>query len=297
MRRSGGIVDARVLVAFTSRRKVRTALKDEVIVRDARGKYALPGADDARRAAARLSGVVTGKSAAAVHGWPMKTPPELPTVTVPHNRKVARERREGIDLKWRDIPREQERHGVLLPGPTVIDCARRLPFDEALSIADSALRAGDVTRSELLRLAGAVATTGRERALRVAREASAEAANPFESVLRAIALDVPGLDLRPQVPIAEGSWRVRPDLVDVGRRLVVEADSFEFHAKRAELKRDCERYNALVLRGWRVVRFAWEHVMFEPSYVQDCLARLTESPPPAGPLGRAALARSHRKAA
>lgn len=39
------------------------------------------------------------------------------------------------------------------------------------------------------------------------REASGLAANPFESVLRAIALDVAGLDLQPQVVIDEdGCW-------------------------------------------------------------------------------------------
>ena len=107
----------------------------------------------------------------------------------------------------------------------------------------------------------------------MAREASGLAANPFESVLRAIALDVPGLDLRPQVVIAEGGWVGRPDLVDTERRLVVEAESFEFHGRRAALRRDCERYTALTLLGWTVLRFAWEHVMFEPAYVAECLRR------------------------
>ncbi len=32
---------------------------------------------------------------------------------------------------------------------TVLDCATELPFDEALAVADSALRHGDVTREEL----------------------------------------------------------------------------------------------------------------------------------------------------
>lgn len=76
----------------------------------------------------------------------MKTQPERPEVTVPRNRKVSRERREGVDLSWRDIPPEDVRNGVLRVGPAVIDCARTLPFDEALAIADSALRAGLVAR-------------------------------------------------------------------------------------------------------------------------------------------------------
>ena len=251
------------------------------VLRDARGRYALPTADQARRAASRLSGVITGASAAAAHGWELKSQPSLPSVTVPAKRKVPPVRRDGVDLRWRDIAPVDVWDGVLRPGPTVVDCARTLPFDEALAVADSALRHGAVTPTEIRRLAGQVRTTGRNRALRVAREASALAANPFESVLRAIGLDVPGLALRPQVVIAEGGWVGRPDLVDTERRLVVEAESFEFHGRRAALRRDCERYTALTLLGWTVLRFAWEHVMFEPAYVAECLRRAAgqETPP------------------
>ena len=144
----------------------------------------------------------------------------------------------------------------------------------------------------MLTLAERVATTGRHQCLRVAREASRRAANPFESVLRAIALDVPGLNLRPQVVIEEDGFRGRPDLVDIGNRVVVEAESFEFHGRRIGLRRDCERYNALALRGWLVLRFSWEHVMHEPAYVADCLRMASR-----GPLGRAARPRARRKAA
>ena len=292
MERAGGVVDARTLVAFTSRRKVRTALRKGQIVRDARGKYALPTAHEARRAAHRLSGVMTGKSAAAHYGWEMKTQPVQPTITVPRNRKVTPERGAGVDLRWRNIAMGEEREGVLLPAPTVIDCARTLLFDEALAIADSALRHGDVTGPELRRLAEAVRTNGREQCIRVGREANGKAANPFESVLRAISLDVPGIDLVPQVVVTEVGFVGRPDLVDEGRRLVVEAESFEFHGRRKALKKDCERYTALVLRCWRVIRFAWEHVMFEPEYVRECLTLLAALPAPA----RRRTARSRRAA-
>lgn len=297
MKRLGGVATAGELVALTSRRKVRTALKRRVIVREARGRYALPTAEEARRAAHRLSAVVTGRSAAAVHGLPMKTQPALPEVTVPRNRKVSRERREGVDLSWRDLPPTDVRNGVLRVGPTVIDCARTLPFDEALAIADSALRQGLVSRATLIRLAEAVPSSGRTEARRVARAASGKPSNPFESVLRAIADDVPGLDLRPHVLIEEGGLRVAPDLVDVERRIIVEAESFEFHGKRKALKRDCERYTALVLRGWRVIRFAWEHVMLEPEYVRECLVALAALPVPPRPLGHAPLRRTSPSAA
>jgi hypothetical protein len=43
--------------------------------------------------------------------------------------------------------------GVTGPLRTVVDCARVLPFDSALAVADSALRSGNVRRADLTRAA------------------------------------------------------------------------------------------------------------------------------------------------
>jgi very-short-patch-repair endonuclease len=181
----------------------------------------------------------------------------------------------------------------------VIDCARRYPFDEALAIACSAVKSGDVTRDQLARAADAVTSTGRVEAQRVARRASGKVDNPFEAVLLAVGEDVAGLQFQPQVDIYDegGRWLGRPDLVDERLRLVVEAESFEFHGKRKQLERDCARYNILVLAGWRVLRFSWEQVMFKPGYVRECLEAAVALPPPVRPRGRAALPRPGRRAA
>ena len=86
--------------------------------------------------------------------------------------------------------------------------------------------------------------------------------------------------MRPQVLIRVRGGEVRPDLVDEDRRLVVEADSFEWHGKRAALRRDCRRYNAIVAAGWILLRFSWEDVMHEPDYVRSVLGEVV------GPRGR-----------
>src|SRR4051812_4902456 len=117
---------------------------------------------------------------------------------------------------------------------------------------------------------------GRPRVIRVLRHASGRAANPFESVLRAISLDVPGLDLRPQVGVAvSGGERVAPDLVDVVLGIVAEADSHEFHTGRQQLVIDCWRYDELVLGGWDVYRFTYEHVMHRQGWTRSVLERAT----------------------
>ena len=269
--RLGGYGDLQQVLAGTSRRRLRTALDRGEVVRVGRGRYALPTTVSALRAASRLAGTASHTSAAALHGWELATQPEVPWVIVPRNRNVATGRRRGVELRWRDL-RPDEIHGrVTAPTRTVVDCARDLPFTDALTVADSALRHGTVDQDRLLDVAATVGSHGRRQALRVAGAASPLAANPFESVLRAIALDVPGLDLQPQVVVEEDGFRCRPDLVDRRRRLVVEADSFAWHGGREALTRDCVRYNALVVRGWTVLRFAWEHVMLHRSYVRACL--------------------------
>lgn len=271
----GGVADAGTLRRLTSRRRVRTALAQGEVVRLARGRYALPDLDEASEAAARLSGFASHLSAAQLHGWELKVRPRRPAVVVPRGRKIASARLVGTDVRWRLLSDADTWHDRTRAGRTVVDCARDLPFDEALAVADSALRHGHVTSEELRHLAEASPRSGRARCLRVAAEASGLAANPFESVLRAISLDVPGLGLEPQVVVDEDGLHVRPDLVDRGRRVAVEADSFEFHGRRAALRRDCERYNALALHGWLLLRFSWEHVMHQPTYVRDCLEQAT----------------------
>ena len=223
------------------------------------------------RAGNRLSGVLCLDSAARHRGWKLKHQPTSPSVAVPRKRKVARGRREGVHIVYVDLEPADVDGVATAPVRTVMDCASRMPFDEALVVADSALRSGEVTEPELLEAAEEMPDRYRARCLRMAREADGRAANPFESVLRAIALDVPGLDVRPQVWIAGVG---RPDLVDEKRRIIVEAESFEFHGRRKALKKDCERYNAFVLEGWLVRRFAWEHVMFQPDYVAEVLRSL-----------------------
>jgi very-short-patch-repair endonuclease len=188
-----------------------------------------------------------------------------------------------VRVRWIDLDRCDVSRQATTPGATVTWCAARLPFDEALAIADSALRHLDVTTAELVRRAEEMPDRYRTRCVRVAQHADARAANPFESVLRAIAIDVDGLDVEPQVWVDDVG---RPDLLDRALRLVIEADSFEFHGRRRALTHDCERYNAFVVGGHLVLRFSWEHVMHEPAYVRRVLTQLVGLRS-ARPLGRA----------
>ena len=257
-----------------SDRARRRAVAEGRIVRTAYGRYALPLTDEMRVAASRLTGVASHTSAALHWGWAVKTVPTHPHVTVSRHRNITPERRESVCLHWRQQSPDDIVDGwVTSPVRTVIDCCLDLPFDEALSVFDSSWRAGLKPR-EVQRAALRLPKRQRDRVLAVARAADRRAANPFESVLRAIAMDVPGLSLEPQVVVQEGAFWARVDLADEGLRLVLEADSFEFHATPKAFDRDCRRYNALVSRDWRVLRFTWKQVMFEPDLVRETLVAM-----------------------
>ena len=292
--RLGGAARTSQLRKMTTRARIRRAERRGDIIRLARGRYALPTAQEGAQAAARLSAVLARRSAAAHWGWELKIQPPVPELIVPRNRNVPAERRRGVDVTWADL-RPDEVDGIATTRErTLVDCMRFLPFDEALAVADSALRHGDATTALLTWLAHQVTGKGAAQARRVAAAASGLAANPFESALRAITENIKGLRVEPQVRLQlDGQW-MRPDLMDARLGLIIEAESFEWHGKRRALERDCVRYNAFARAGYVVLRFSWEQVMFEPAYVERCIRDVLAGP---RPFGRANGAEPARKSA
>ena len=269
--RLGGTCSWRELRRSVPWRSIGPAVASGEIVRHGHGVYALPGADAARVAAGRLHGVTSHRSAALHWGWKVKFAPDQPDVTIPANRKLRESQRGLATLHWRSLPDRQVIDGVTSRPRTILDCCLDLPFDEALSVFDSALRSG-LQRREVVELAMTLGSRQRARVLKVARHADRRAANPFESVLRAIALGVPGLSVEPQVRLCYDDLYARVDLADESLQIIAEADSHEFHAERRAFDRDCRRYDELAVRDWLVLRFTWEQVMFDPGWVQRILA-------------------------
>jgi very-short-patch-repair endonuclease len=250
---------------------VDAALRHGEIVSVGRGLYALATVEDGIRMAHALRGRLCLASAALHHGWEVLRTPEKPQVVIARGRRIGRSLTADVELHRGDVHPDDVWGMATGIDLTLSQCLRRLPFEEALAIADSALRHG-LTPSTLTR-AAIGRGPGRRQAQRVAREATPLAANPFESALRAIALDVPGLHVRPQRLISTAAGPMRPDLVDDELRLVLEADSFTWHGDRRALRRDCRRYDVLVAEGWTVLRFAWEDVIGDPAFVRDILVR------------------------
>jgi very-short-patch-repair endonuclease len=276
VRQQGGFCTRAQATAATSEAEVDRALARGEIVWLSRGRYGLPELDRDIAAAHGLNAVLSHLSAALWHGWEVKTLPATTHVTVPRRRHRAYEAPK-VTTHRSDLPPNRVTAGIVTSvEQTLLDCLRHLPFDEALTVADSALRHG-VPRSVLRRIAATVRGPGSPQVRRVCREATHKAANPFESCLRAIAMRVKGLDVCPQHVIVGTRQSVRPDLVDLRLKVAIEADSFEWHSSRVALRRDARRYNLLVIDGWIVLRFSYEDVMFDPEYVFDVLNMVVDT--------------------
>lgn len=270
----GGVATRAQLLALRPREEVERARECGAVVVLGRGRYALPATESAAATAHALTAVLSHRHAAVHHGWAVKLLPPRPDVIVPRNRRLSAEQARAATVHRSSLLDEDVSHrgGLRLTSMdrTLADCLR-LPFDEALAVADSALRTG-VSPGRLSVIARDLQGPGARRARRVASLATRKSAGPFESVLRAIAADVEGLALHPQLALWDADrFLARPDLVDMDHRIVVEADSFAWHGDRAALARDCRRYNELTVRGWLVLRFAYEQVMGEPGWVRSML--------------------------
>jgi very-short-patch-repair endonuclease len=266
VRRLGGHAAHRDIARHSSAYAVRAAFLAGELRRVGRGYYALPEPPSMVHAAVALGGVLSHSTAAEHWQLEFLHKPTGIHVTVPRN--AHRKAPKGVTLHYSCTDCGGD---VTPPLRTILDCARTLSFPEALAIADSACRRGLVNSEELVASAAACRGNGRRQVATVAAHADARAANPFESALRAVTIRDGLLGFEPQLPVGLKGRTVFVDLGDPKRRIVLEADSFAYHGTRSALERDCRRYDELVGVGWRVLRFSWEHVMFEQEWVSEML--------------------------
>lgn len=285
LRAADGALTAAELLQRTSRRKINDSLERGRIRRPQRGKYTLPDAADPIRLALLNSAIISHLSAAEHWNLPMLLKNDAAWLTLATN-GVLRYSEHAAQIRYSDIPEQDQELvsasvKVTSPLRTVLDCAAVLPFAEGLSIADGALRLGCCTPNQLRQAAAASRRRGADQMRHVALHANPQAMNPFESALRALCIEAGFPQFEPQLVVQDASIHFRLDLGDKESSIALEADSFEWHGNRAALHRDCLRYNELVRRGWRVLRFSWESVMFQPEWVKAVIADVVAGPPPA----------------
>jgi len=297
LREHGGMATAKVLLAGHPRADLAAALAGNDVLRMGHGRYALRSAVPEARHAVRLSGVVAGLSAAHWWGWSLAQEPDLPVVAIPRKRHIEPERRAGVRVVHVDLRPDQVVHGEAARatpwGPrlpdlasvtdkltTAVYVARTEPLTTSLPVLDSARRDG-ITLHQLHTALAREPNQWRARAREAIDASDPRAENGFESLVRAIANDVAGLRLVPQVVVLPG---ITCDLVDETLGIVVECDSWTYHAEKSAFARDMERYNTLVLAGRLVLRIGRPLALSEPALVRRHLTtavalRATPGPP------------------
>lgn len=266
--RLGGSAYAAQLLQLTTERKLRAAVQSGELERVARGHYALPSLGPDRLAALAYDGVASHMSAAHLWGLPLRVRPEKPHVTVPVDRRVRRGR--PAVLHWGPVSSDERFARTTTLVRTAIDCARILPFGEALAVADAALRTGRLSRAELETAAVAMRGFGRPIALQIAAAATPLAESFLESVFRGVLISAGITEFEPQVVVYDSmGFLARVDLGSRPIKLALEVEGYEFHGGPIAFAADCRRYDDLVAAGWLVLRFTYQQIFGDPAWVID----------------------------
>ena len=214
--------------------------------------------------------VVSHQSAALIHGIELISRPGDVTITGRPAR--GRTGTAGVHLYTTPLPPEHVTRRVGLPvttaARTVIDIARTMTFADGVAAADSAIRKGFASKSQL----GTVLATCHRRpgvmqARRVVEFANGLAESVLESIARAAfdALGLPPPRLQVWIPAANGEAIGRVDFYWEEYKTVVEVDGamkYEDPSRaRAELRRDKRLREA----GYEVVHLTWHDIMVRPA--------------------------------
>jgi hypothetical protein len=222
--------------------------------------------------------VASGPTAAALHeldGFELAPPWH---VTVRRGRLV---RRAGhcvhttIDLEPVDRTRVQG-IPVMTAARSLIDAARHLSRPRLTIALDSALRDRKVTEDLLHARIVALRSSGRHGIPKLlAVIDGAEAARGGHSWLERRFLELCAAAALPRPVTQQVSGRAKDRLVRVdcrfpGTPVIVEVLGYRWHrGNRSRFNRDAERVNALVLQGYLVLQFTYDHVVAEPGWVVE----------------------------
>lgn len=222
--------------------------------------------------------VVSGPTAAALHGldgFALRRPFHL---TVDRSRQLRRRNAvihssatafDNLDLATV--------HGLRVTSAarTLVDLARTESLARLTGALDAALRDGLLSENLLHRRVAALRGRGRYgvptllaaiEGRDIRRGAHSWLERRYLELVHEAGLPRPHTQ---QVLGRAGDRLVRVDVRFPDTNVVVELLGYRFHRSNAEMQRDAERMNALVLAGLRPLQFAYERVVDDPSGVID----------------------------
>ncbi|WP_434995829.1 type IV toxin-antitoxin system AbiEi family antitoxin domain-containing protein [Arthrobacter sp. Ld5] len=204
------------------------------------------------------------ETAAVLHGLDLWQPGNDVHVTQPTRTSNASH---GADVRNHSAQLTED-DVVLLHGlpvtsllRTAIDCARSLPFDRALIVADQAMARGVTRRAALtaVDLLGPAAGVGRASAVLAAADPRSE--SPGETLTRSRLLRFGLPQALSQVEVATRHGRYRLDFAWLELLVGLEFDGrvkyFGAAATDEVLYEERRREKALVEEGWTILRIEW----------------------------------------
>lgn len=254
---SYGVVRTQLLLRCgLTKSDIRKRVAPASLTQPRRGWYATSSANRDVLAAVRAGGVLTCISALALHG-----------IWTPSNRRVHlrltdhakyRGSAPSIGTSFVQCGHKLGAHGpatAMDPALVALSAAAGcVPGEELVAIMDSLLRSRRVDHAGL-RAALAVHPAHRRRLLNLV---DPRAESGTESLVR-VRLERLRIKNRLQVQF-DGIGRV--DLL-IGRRLIIEVDSREYHTSDDAYESDRRRDRRLAVRGYRVIRVTYRQVMYE----------------------------------
>lgn len=249
-----------------SRRLVTADRVDPAFVADVRAELLV-----------RAEGALAARTTAAVlWAMDMSSEPTRIELDVPRGASAAsssscsvRSARRVPAVLWRPVPGAAPLR-VMPPEQTVLACAAELPLDQAVAIADSALRRRRCTLDGLrsaLRSRAGLAQAAQVAA--VLRWCDPRCGSVLESLLRvqlgSAGLPLPHTQYLLRDPVTGREQRV--DFAWPAARLVVGVDGRRWHDCEDARDRDRRRDNTAAVLGWTVLRFSWREVVHEPELV------------------------------
>ena len=219
--------------------------------------------------------IVSGPTAAALHrldGFSLRPPFH---VTVPRGRNVQRAHHHvhtSIELPLIDRC-VVDGIAAMSATRTLIDVARFVGPRQLTAALDAALRDGRTSEDALHRRITRLRSSGRYGIpTLLAVIEGCEITRGGHSWLERHFLEMCARERLPkpetqQVLSKTGDRLVRVDCRFAGTRLVVELLGYRWHRTKAEMTRDAERLNALLLDGYWPVQFTYDQVTNDPNYV------------------------------
>ncbi|WP_446218466.1 endonuclease domain-containing protein [Micromonospora sp. IBHARD004] len=264
----------RVLMRTLTKKRIRTQVSREALLRVRRGVYARQVCDDENELRALMlclpeEAMLTMQSAARRHGFGV-LPEGAVHVQVPP--EVSRPRLPGLVVHHSVLPVRP----VMIRGlPCVpaaqcaVDLARTVRRWDAMPVLDAALRTRAVARDDLFHeLTMHRGLRGVRQARDLVALADGRAECRQESQLRLVLIDGGLPAPEPQVWVQDecGVPRFRIDLGYRERRVGIEYDGLS-HLDRERLRHDRDRVNWLDASGWRMRYFTDRDLYRRPAQI------------------------------